>query len=114
MPSVLKSIDAAIVTLKKLDIFKGAIPSKLFENLAMEVPVLLGVDGEARELFIEQGKCGYYFEPGNTEALCNAIRDLLADPERSRQLGRNGRMFVTKYFNRDNIANGFYGQLSNL
>jgi glycosyltransferase involved in cell wall biosynthesis len=48
MPQVLKSVNAVIVPLKKLDLFKGAIPSKLFESLAMQLPVLLGVDGEAR------------------------------------------------------------------
>ena len=33
MPGILKSVDIAIVPLKKLDLFKGAIPSKIFESL---------------------------------------------------------------------------------
>jgi glycosyltransferase involved in cell wall biosynthesis len=45
MPFVLRSVNAAIIPLRKLDLFLGAIPSKLFENLAMEIPVLLGVNG---------------------------------------------------------------------
>jgi glycosyltransferase involved in cell wall biosynthesis len=114
MPYVLKSVNAAIVPLKKLDIFKGAIPSKLFENLAMEIPVLLGVDGEAKTLFIERGHCGLYFEPGNTGALINAIDQLLNDKILAVQLGKNGRKFVMEYFDRSVIASNFHNVLKGL
>ncbi len=56
MISILASVDATIIPLRKLDLFLGAIPSKIFENLAMKVPVLLGVDGEARDLFERDGQ----------------------------------------------------------
>lgn len=114
MPSILKNVDAAVVPLRKLELFLGAIPSKIFENLAMEIPVLLGVDGEARQLFIDQGKCGLFFEPENVEALCAAIRQLLEQPELAKQLGKNGRDYVNRSFNREIIAGGFYQQLLNL
>jgi glycosyltransferase involved in cell wall biosynthesis len=111
MPSVLRSVNAAIVPLRKLALFLGAIPSKIFENLAMEVPVLLGVDGEARELFIRQGNCGIYFEPGNSKALSQAVKTLLSDPQLAPTLGRNGREFVSANFNREKIAEAFYNRL---
>lgn len=114
MPFVLKSINAAIVPLRKLDLFRGAIPSKLFENLAMEVPVLLGVDGEARDLFITKGNCGLYFEPENVAALSEGITLLVNDPEKASQLGKNGRSFVDQYFNREVIAQKFHEQLVKL
>ncbi len=41
MPGVLKEINAAIIPLRKLDLFEGAIPSKIFETLAMEVLTIL-------------------------------------------------------------------------
>lgn len=114
MPGILRSVNAVIVPLKKLDIFKGAIPSKLFESLAMKLPVLLGVDGEARDLFIEQGKCGLYFEPENANELAEGILKLSADPSLVKQLGENGRNYVNTNFNRDNIANKFMEQLNQL
>jgi glycosyltransferase involved in cell wall biosynthesis len=114
MPSVLKSINAAIVPLRKLDLFLGAIPSKLFENLAMEVPVLLGVDGEARELFINQGNCGLYFEPESVSELTSSILKLVADKDLALKLGKNGRDFVNQNFNREIIAEKFYQQLISL
>ncbi len=114
MPSILCDLEAAIIPLKKLDIFKGAIPSKIFENLAMQVPVLLGVDGEARELFIEQGRCGLYFEPEDAMQLAQGVERLLEEPDLRRELGRNGRAFVQENFNRAEIARAFYEELSSL
>ncbi|MGN6477729.1 MAG: glycosyltransferase family 4 protein, partial [Flavipsychrobacter sp.] len=58
MPAIIYATNAAIIPLKNIPLFMGAIPSKIFENLAFARPILLGVDGEAKELFIEQGKCG--------------------------------------------------------
>jgi glycosyltransferase involved in cell wall biosynthesis len=114
MPSVLKSVYAAIIPLRKLDLFLGAIPSKLFENLSMEIPVLLGVDGEAKDLFIHKGNCGLYFEPENSEALSYAISVLLSDSLKAKQFGVNGRNFVNINFNREIIAQQFYEQLIRL
>jgi len=114
MPSVLKSINAAIIPLKKLDIFLGAIPSKIFENLAMEVPILLGVDGEARELFITKGNSGLFFEPENEANLITKILEITSNKTNALQLGKNGRIFVNEYFNREIIANNFYTELKKI
>lgn len=111
MPSVLKSCNAAIIPLRKLDLFLGAIPSKIFENLAMEVPIILGVDGEARQLFVDKGNAGFYFEPENSDELTNCILKFIKNKEAALQLGRNGRHFVNEFFNRENIANQFYKEL---
>ncbi len=57
-------IDVALVNLKKTDTFKTVIPSKIFENAAMQKPILLGLEGESKEI-IEKYKCGLCFEPEN-------------------------------------------------
>lgn len=114
MPAILKSVNAAIIPLKKLDLFLGAIPSKIFENLAMEVPLLLGVDGEARELFIEKGRCGIYVEPGQAASLVQGIEQLSGNPALAAELGKNGRRFVQEFFNRETIARHFHEQLRKL
>ncbi len=114
MPSVLKSVNAAIIPLKKLDLFKGAIPSKIFESLAMQLPVLLGVDGEARDLFVEKGKCGLYFEPENTDELVSSVLQISSQPLLAIQLGENGRNYVNENFNRDIIADKLFNQIKQL
>ena len=50
VPDYLSIIDASLIPLKRSETFKSVIPSKIFESAAMEKPILLGVDGEAKEL----------------------------------------------------------------
>jgi hypothetical protein len=60
----LSAADAALVPLRRLETFRSVIPSKIFEAAAMGKPILLGVDGQAREI-IEAYHAGLYFEPEN-------------------------------------------------
>jgi glycosyltransferase involved in cell wall biosynthesis len=113
MPAVLKAIDVALVPLKKLPLFEGAIPSKVFEALAMEVPLLLGVDGEARKHFIDNAEAGWFFEPENETALANCVRKLAMNPTEIQIAGKNGRQYVSSNFNRDQIAASLYQRLTN-
>ena len=111
MPAILKSIDVALVPLKNLPLFKGAIPSKVFEALAMEVPLLLGVDGEARNHFIEKGKAGLFFQPENAEELAKQALFLSENLVERLEMGKNARRYVTENFDREKIANDFMRQL---
>lgn len=114
MPEIVAASDVSVIPLKKMDLFLGAIPSKIFENLAMQKPILLGVDGEARTLFIEQGNCGLYFEPENHKALAEAAIKISTDTQLRKQLGENGRKYVSEKFNRDTIANSFYERIKSI
>jgi glycosyltransferase involved in cell wall biosynthesis len=114
MLGVLKEVNAALIPLRKLDLFLGAIPSKIFENLAMKIPILLSVDGEARELFVTQGKCALYVEPENATDLAQKIKQLYKDKALQKNLGEAGRTYVVQNFNRDTIASGFLKQLEEL
>ncbi len=105
--TIIKSIDAAIVPLKKMDLFLGAIPSKIFESLAMEKPIVLGVDGEARELFVNQGECAVFFEPENENDLAAKIIDICEGKIDLVQLGKNGRNYVSEKFNRNKLADSY-------
>ena len=114
MQEIIMDMNATIVPLKKLDLFKGAIPSKIFENLALKKPVLLGLEGEAKELFIDEGNCGLSFEPENTEDLVKQILVLYNNPELSKQLGENGLKYASENFNRYKIAEGLFEELRKL
>ena len=114
MPSILSSVDCSIIPLKKLDLFLGAIPSKVFECLAMETPILLGVDGEAKGLFIDEADAGIYFEPENVQALKNGVLTLAQNNALRKKLGENGRIYVNNHFNRNHIAKAFKSCLQDL
>lgn len=67
--------DYSLVNLKKSDEFLNVIPSKIFENIALYKPILLGVEGEAKQL-IECYDVGFSFEPESTESFIKAIDNI--------------------------------------
>lgn len=72
--------DVALVPLRKAELFTTVIPSKIFENAAMQKPLLLGVDGEARML-VEKYQAGLYFEPENEIDFLEKLETLYRDKE---------------------------------
>lgn len=114
MNEILPQIDAGIIPLKKLDLFLGAIPSKIFEYFVHSKPILLGVDGEARELFVDEGKCSLYFTPENHEELAEKVIQLYNNPELGKELGRAGNLFVHERFDIEMIVKEFHKVLKSL
>lgn len=84
MPDYLSVLDVSLVPLRKSELYLSVIPSKIFELCAMNIPILLGVDGEARAL-VEKFGCGIFYEPGNKAFFLKQLNRLVsADDE---QLG---------------------------
>ena len=102
--------DVCLVTLKNKPLFRTVVPSKIFEIMAMAKPVILGVDGESREI-VEEAQAGIFVEPENEEALETAILRLYKNRQECEIFGRNGRNHVEKYFNRDILADEYVGIL---
>ena len=104
VPSYVDAVDVAVIPLKKMDLFLGAIPSKIFENLALAKPLLLSVDGEARRLFIDEGNAGLFIEPENSQMLAEKSLYLEANPDVVKTMGANGQSYVQKFFMRKKIT----------
>jgi glycosyltransferase involved in cell wall biosynthesis len=109
--SMIADVYACIVVLKKLELFKGAIPSKIFDPLSLGVPILLGVEGEAKELFIDEAKAGFGFEPENSLELVKCVEAIVDDPDARGKMGRRGKAFVYEHFDRRAIARKLLHQL---
>jgi glycosyltransferase involved in cell wall biosynthesis len=103
MPHILAASDACVVLLKKRDLFKAVIPSKIFEAMAMERPIILGVEGESRRI-VEQGNCGVCIEPESERELAETVLWLSRNPAAGIQMGLNGGRFVRERFDRDELA----------
>ncbi len=97
------SADALLVTLKKHHVFTITLPSKLFDCMAMGKPVLLGVEGEAAEI-LKSAEGGICFEPENPESLAQAVKFLKNNPDIGIKLGRNGRDYIVKNYNRSGLV----------
>ena len=89
-------LDASIIHLKNTELFTKVIPSKLFECMAMAVPVLHGVRGESAEIVEGEG-VGITFEPQNAEALVASLRQMKNDTELYQNLKANGPKAAKKY-----------------
>lgn len=73
-------LDLSLINLKRSDLFKTVIPSKIFENAGMEIPIIMGVEGEAQEI-IEKYRAGLCFEPENEKDFLEKINKMLTDTE---------------------------------
>ena len=77
----------------------------------MAKPILLGVDGEAKELFINEGNVGLYFKPEDEVDLAKQIKVLLEDEDLRYTLGSNGKSFVKDKFDRSTLAYELYQKI---
>jgi len=103
IPVYLSAADVSLVPLRRLELFKGALPSKMLDAWACGVPVILGVDGEAREV-LNMARAGIYVEPENASMLADIIVQLRDHPELCKVYGRNGRDFVVRNYDRRRLA----------
>ena len=91
MPVVWSVCDAALVHLRNLEAFTEVIPSKMFEAMAMGLPIVLAVpDGEASRILAADG-AGVHVAAEDPAALADAVRDLADNADRRRALGQRAR-----------------------
>jgi glycosyltransferase involved in cell wall biosynthesis len=110
LPDYLASSDACLVHFRKQELFSTILPSKFFEDAAMEKPILLGFEGDARAL-LSEADCGIAFEPDNDAELATAVLTLADDRAECARLGANGRRFVLEHFDRRTLAYDYLGIL---
>ncbi|MDI6856655.1 MAG: glycosyltransferase [Candidatus Thermoplasmatota archaeon] len=101
---------ASIVTLRKLELFKGSRPAKIFSSMACGVPVIYSGEGEGAKL-IEEGNCGIVVEPENPRALASAVAKLADDKELAYELGQNGRRLAEREYSWDIIIDRWLREL---
>jgi glycosyltransferase involved in cell wall biosynthesis len=104
MPGIMAAFDASIVPLKRLELFRGALPCKLFESMAAAVPVILSIDGEARAL-VEEAVAGICVPPEDAEEMAEAVLRLRRDPALRTSLGQNARRYVMSKYDRNKNTN---------
>lgn len=95
--------DCGIIPLKNIPVFNATIPSKLFDYMSANLPILLGVKGEAKEI-LNKSKAGIYFEPDNSKDLADKILFLLKNRNEIEKMSKLGRQFVAEHFNRIILA----------
>jgi glycosyltransferase involved in cell wall biosynthesis len=103
MPALLNLAYASVIPLKRLELFKSALPSKMFESMAVEKPIVMAVWGEAAGV-VEAAQCGIVAEPEDPQSVHRAVETLATDPNLARSLGKHGREYVMRHFDRKEIG----------
>lgn len=98
------SCDVCLVPLAPFPILQETVPSKIFEVMACERPVLACLDGEGARI-VRQSNAGLVTRPGQPREIADGIKQLRAmSSDDRRTLGRNGRAFVSQRYSRDSLA----------
>lgn len=96
VPRYWSLLDVAVIHLKRTPLFRTVIPSKLFECMAMGLPVAHGVEGESAEIVLRDG-AGVVFEPENATALADALLSLANAPEDRRAMASRALSAAGRY-----------------
>lgn len=106
MAEVYATSDLCLVPLRKAELFTTVIPSKIFEILAMERPILLSVDGEARKV-VEASGGGRFVAPEDVDAMTESILWMRDHEQERREMGQRGRAHVLSHFDRNRLAQDY-------
>lgn len=112
IPGYLSAADIALVPLRNAEIFKGALPSKIFDAWACERPVLISIDGEAREV-VENVRGGIYIPPENPTLIAKALIELMNSPLELEVMGKNGHAYTVLNHSRKILAERLISHLEN-
>ncbi len=104
---VIASGDACLVHLRGTELFGTVIPSKVFETMALNVPIIMGVRGQAQDIVLN-GQGGLPMSPDDPASLLDCIQQIRANP---RQYSR-GREYVARHFDRTALADEMLLMLS--
>jgi glycosyltransferase involved in cell wall biosynthesis len=98
-------LDICLINLKKSELFTSVIPSKIFENAAMQIPILMGVEGEAKEI-VEKYNAGVCFEPENEQDFISKLNML--NDEAFYNNCKKGCANLAVDFDRKNLASNMF------
>ena len=113
IPDFYNASDLFLVPLRKADLFTRNIPSKIYEIMAAQKPMIIATEGESRKL-VEQSGAGIGVTPENSNEMADAIKLLFENEEMCRQMGENGYAFVLANASRKRLAADYLQVLQDL
>lgn len=105
---------AGIALLKPVADYMDSYTTKLFEYMAMQLPVIISDFPLYRDV-VEKAKAGFCISPYDPQQLAEKLEWLIENPEQARMMGENGRKSTENHYNWKNeeqILLSFYKKLS--
>lgn len=103
VPTVTASLDVSLVHLRPSTVFETVIPSKIFESMAMGIPMLAAIQGEGAQL-IERARAGRIVPPGDPDALAAGARALRDNKRAYRAMAKAGPREARAHYDRSRTA----------
>ena len=103
VPSLLAASDVLLVTYRKDPITLITTPSKIYEYMAIERPIVAGVEGVIGEILTEAG-CGLISPTRNPEELADYILQVKAMEDKGDAMGHKGREYARRYFTFEKVS----------
>ncbi|MBI9048096.1 MAG: glycosyltransferase family 4 protein [Anaerolineaceae bacterium] len=100
---VISAANVCAAILQPIPLFKTTFPNKVFDYLVAEKPVLLAIDGVIRQV-VEDANAGFFVEPGDPNVMAKTILEISQSPDKLILMGKSGRNYVAKHYNRKDIA----------
>lgn len=106
MPKVLSRCQAAVVGYMG-PLATASFPNRLFECMALGLPILCPVQSPLIVEVVEKSGCGFVYDNDDPATLARGLRRTIEDPEASRRMGQAGRSAFVAGFNWE----GFFGSV---
>ena len=87
--------DVLCVPLRNIELFNSFIPSKIFEIMAMEKPIIASLRGEAANILVDS-KGSLVCDPEDEEKILDNILFLYNNRDRLKDLGKHGHSLLQK------------------
>lgn len=109
--SELEKADLLFFSLIEDPTFDITIPSKLFDYLLLNKPIITSIKGEGREILEKLG-CAIFFDPNSPQDLIRALQEYDKNRDLYNQAALGNREFARQTFNRRTLFREFFSQLN--
>ncbi|PUU88596.1 MAG: group 1 glycosyl transferase, partial [Halanaerobium sp.] len=106
MPEFYNIADICLVPLKDVELFETFIPSKIFEIMACEKPIVASLSGETKNI-LDEAQSAVTVEPENIDQIAAAILEIKNNPQKAEEMGKKGRGFVVENYSRSSLADKY-------
>jgi glycosyltransferase involved in cell wall biosynthesis len=105
--AILAEANVCILPYRDVDLFRGALPNKLFDYLGSGNPVIAAVRRGEITSIIEESRAGLCVAPEQPGQLAEAVLWIYNHPREARKMGARGRDYVIRHFDRRKIMDRY-------
>jgi glycosyltransferase involved in cell wall biosynthesis len=113
VPSFIAQADLGLLPFLPCEHIHTTLPNKLFDYMAMGVPVL-AADTQSLKRVVSETGCGITFRAGSEQDLADKILTMYEDSELRKKCSRNGRAFTLRKYNWGEDSGRLLGAIATL